>query len=137
VADFHALRHTYFSRIVRSGATAKAAQALARHSTVTLTLGRYAHVGLYDLAAAVNDLPAIVPPSSRSNASVGVLRATGTDDRISLPQAQNGEDSLGPLLGPQPAISRDFLRPAETIDSDVSPIENPGNNAVFRDFSGA
>ena len=96
MADFHALRHTYISRIVRSGATAKAAQALARHSTVTLTLGRYAHVGLYDLAAAVNDLPAIVPPSSRSNASVGVLRATGTNDRISLPR--NPKIPLGHAL---------------------------------------
>jgi len=38
VADFHALRHTYVSRLVRSGANAKVAQNLARHSTPTLTL---------------------------------------------------------------------------------------------------
>jgi site-specific recombinase XerD len=38
--DFHALRHTYISRIVSGGASAKVAQHLARHSTVTLTLGR-------------------------------------------------------------------------------------------------
>ena len=56
-ADFHSLRHLYISRIVRSGVTPKVAQELARHSTVTLTLGRYSHAGLYDLAAAVDSLP--------------------------------------------------------------------------------
>lgn len=33
VADFHSLRHTYISRIISSGASVKAAQELARHST--------------------------------------------------------------------------------------------------------
>ena len=37
-ADFHALRHTYLSRLGRSGASPKAMQMLARHSTVELTL---------------------------------------------------------------------------------------------------
>jgi integrase len=49
VADFHSLRHLYISRIVRSGATPKVAQKLARHCEVRLTLGRYAHAGLHDL----------------------------------------------------------------------------------------
>jgi hypothetical protein len=48
VVDFHALRHTYISRVVASGANIKVAQELARHSTPTLTLGRYAHVRLLD-----------------------------------------------------------------------------------------
>jgi integrase len=54
-ADFHSLRHDYVSMLTASGASPKVAQELARHSTVQLTLGRYAHTGLYDLAAAVND----------------------------------------------------------------------------------
>jgi site-specific recombinase XerD len=58
--DFHSLRHSYISRLVQSGASPKVAQTLARHSTVKLTLGRYAHVGLYDLASAVNGLPALI-----------------------------------------------------------------------------
>src|SRR5262249_56671488 len=61
-ADFHALRHTYISRIVQSGASAKTAQTLARHSTVQLTLGRYAHASLLDLSAAVSALPPITSP---------------------------------------------------------------------------
>ncbi|MFO8013709.1 MAG: site-specific integrase [Phycisphaerae bacterium] len=59
VADFHALRHTYISRLVRSGVNVKVAQELARHSTPTLTLGRYAHVQLVDQTQALDALPAI------------------------------------------------------------------------------
>ena len=58
-ADFHALRHSYLSRLGRSGASPKAMQRLARHTTVDLTLGRYTHANLYDLAGAVNGLPAL------------------------------------------------------------------------------
>jgi len=61
VADFHALRHTYISRLVRSGANIKVAQELARHSTPMLTLGRYAHVQLADQTRALDALPAIDP----------------------------------------------------------------------------
>ena len=56
-ADFHSLRHTYLSRLGRSGASPKVMQKLARHSTVELTLGRYTHAGLFDLSSAVNALP--------------------------------------------------------------------------------
>src|SRR5262249_272838 len=101
VIDFHALRHTYISRVVRSGASAKAAQTLARHSTVQLTVGRYAHANLYDLMTTVEALPPLAPAWTASE----LLAATGTDGR---------QISLGPNLGPQPAISGDFQRQAET-----------------------
>ena len=52
-ADFHATRHTYISGIVSSGASVKVAQELARHSTPTLTIGRYAHVRRKELSAAL------------------------------------------------------------------------------------
>src|SRR5690606_22427320 len=57
ILDFHALRHTYISRLVASGASVKVAQELARHSTPTLTIGRYAHARLHDLTAALDALP--------------------------------------------------------------------------------
>ncbi len=41
----HALRHTFISNLARAGIHPKTAQALARHSTITLTLDRYSHVG--------------------------------------------------------------------------------------------
>jgi len=72
VADFHALRHTYISRLVRSGANVKVAQELARHSTPMLTLGRYAHVEVLDQTKALDALPSIEHvPAHRHLASVG------------------------------------------------------------------
>ena len=55
-ADFHALRHTYLSRLGRSGVSAKAMQKLARHSTVELTIGRYTHANITDLGNAVQQM---------------------------------------------------------------------------------
>ena len=75
VADFHALRHTYISRLVKSGANVKVAQELARHSTPTLTLGRYAHIELVDQTKALDALPSIDSAPAESEAA----RATGTD----------------------------------------------------------
>ena len=79
-ADFHSLRHTFISGLVRAGVTPKVAQTLARHSTITLTMDRYSHTGLHDTAAAVAKLPALAaggPPAvhpARQEA-----RATRTD----------------------------------------------------------
>jgi len=51
--DFHALRHTFISRLARSGASPAVARALARHSTISLTMDHYAHLERADLAAAL------------------------------------------------------------------------------------
>lgn len=56
-ADFHALRHTFISDLVRSGASVKQAQVLARHSTPVLTLQAYAHVATEELTRALDRLP--------------------------------------------------------------------------------
>jgi integrase/recombinase XerD len=57
VYDFHALRHQFISDMVESGIHPKDAQALARHSTITLTMNRYAHVRQANLHAALGKLP--------------------------------------------------------------------------------
>ena len=80
-ADFHALRHTFLSRLGRSGASAKVMQRLARHSTVGLTLDRYTHAGLFDLQSAVEKLPPL-PTVARMPEMV---RATGTTVADVLP----------------------------------------------------
>ena len=79
--DFHALRHTYVSRLARAGVTPKVAQTLARHSTITLTLDRYAHIGLADQRKGLDALPAIEAPEVALEA-----RATGTDGQASDPR---------------------------------------------------
>ena len=77
VVDFHALRHTFISGIVASGASVKIAQELARHSTPTLTIGTYAHVRLADLRGALPTVPTSTPTAIEAEA--GTLAATGTD----------------------------------------------------------
>ena len=74
IADFHSLRHTFISNLVAGGVHPKLAQQLARHSTITLTMDRYSHVGLLDMNSALESLPNIAAPDSQA------MRATGTTD---------------------------------------------------------
>ena len=78
VADFHSTRHTYISGIVAGGASVKTAQELARHSTPSLTIGRYSHARLHDLTAALDALPDLQPTAADPEPQV--MAATGTDD---------------------------------------------------------
>ena len=85
VADFHSLRHRFITELVKAGVHPKDAKELARHSTITLTMDRYAHVGLRDTAAALSKLKLVSPATSPE--SIG-LRATGTDGAANLPPAR-------------------------------------------------
>ena len=78
VADFHATRHTYVSGIVAGGASVKTCQELARHSSPSLTIGRYSHARLHDLQGALDALPAVSPTPSTPEGQI--LAATGTDN---------------------------------------------------------
>jgi len=95
VFDFHSFRHAYISSIVNGGASVKVAQELARHSTPTLTIGRYAHTRLHDLKGALDALPSFTtspkspcgePANSQPDAAADV--ATKTTDEPAQRQAQ-------------------------------------------------
>ena len=76
VADFHALRHTYITRVVNdSGATVREAQELARHSDPRLTMRRYAHVQLKNLSSVVNRLAGGAEAQRRSREGGQATRA--------------------------------------------------------------
>jgi hypothetical protein len=92
VADFHSLRHSYVTALAMSNAPVKIVQSLARHSTPTLTLGVYAHVGLFDQSAALDAQPDLSRPE-RPNPETSALAATGTDG------------NLGPAVAPDAAAS--------------------------------
>ena len=62
VIDFHAMRGSYVSHLVASGASVKTCQVLARHSTPTLTIGIYAKASLHDIKGAVEALPDLTGP---------------------------------------------------------------------------
>ena len=74
VVDFHALRATYVTLLVKGGASVRAAQELARHSDPKLTMNVYTKLGIRDLAGALDTLPGQTgdPPEQRG------MRATGT-----------------------------------------------------------
>ncbi len=79
VVDFHAIRHTFVSTLAAGGVAPKVAQALARHSTITLTLDRYTHLGVFDERSALDALPDLEGPADCA------LRATGSDSPIHSP----------------------------------------------------
>ena len=75
VVDFHALRHTFCTNLANGGIHPSIVQALARHSTITLTMDRYTHVQVADRARALQALPDLSAPVAAE------VRATGTDGR--------------------------------------------------------
>lgn len=88
VVDFHALRHTFITRLARGGVHPKLAQALARHSTIALTMDHYTHTVLADLADAVERTAGA--PRSR-----GKRLATTGNDLKERKSGNGGKSSRG------------------------------------------
>jgi integrase len=57
--DFHAMRGQFISLLAAQGVHPKVAQALARHSTITLTMDYYTHLDVLDVTGALDKLPAL------------------------------------------------------------------------------
>jgi integrase len=79
VIDFHALRHTFVTAVVNSGASPKECQTLARHADPSLTFKVYAHTRLHDLTRIVDALPDMSAPVSNAVAKTGTDDATPKD----------------------------------------------------------
>jgi hypothetical protein len=58
-ADFHALRKTFITNLSLAGVQPKAAQTLARHSDINLTMNTCTMLQVLDQAAAVESLPPV------------------------------------------------------------------------------
>ena len=119
VFDFHALRHHFISKLAAAGVHPKVAQTLARHSTITLTMDRYAHLGLFDQTAALDKLPRL--PASQSDSEA--RRATGTEGKHAGQHAGTTDTGCCGLTasdsGPvEEAPSQDDVRPDEMSASD-------------------
>ena len=102
VVDFHALRATYITMLVKGGASVKEAQALARHSDPKLTLNVYTRLGVNDLAGALDALPSSTGDAPQREP----MRATGTYD--SSPEAPTDPPQYPPHLPPQ--LGRETVR---------------------------
>ena len=86
VLTFHSLRVSYISWLVRSGASVKTCQSLARHSTPMLTVGTYARMSHADQEHALHALP--VPGSPKSEKQP--MLKTGTYDTVENVQKTGG-----------------------------------------------
>ncbi len=71
-ADFHALRHTYGSMLAKVGVAPRVAMSLMRHTDMRLTMNVYTDPRIFDMAGAVEMLPAVGEEPQR-------MIATGTD----------------------------------------------------------
>ena len=111
VADFHALRHTFISNLARAGVPPPNAQALARHSTIELTMGVYTHISMNDLARDVESLPA----------SAGVKVVV-----VAAPPAAAAEKSADPAVSPPnvPGVPEELVGLASNWDSLPKHIRN-------------
>jgi len=139
VADFHALRHTFITNLANSGVHPKVAQALARHSTITLTMDRYSHSVVGEQSAAVAALPDL------SQASAQEARATGTDDAAHLAEylaseggrGANGVDDSGRKMvqsGPKTARRRSQVAKAPVCKTGIRGFESRRRLHFFASF---
>jgi integrase len=72
VADFHSLRHSFVTNLARAGVHPSDAQALARHSTIALTMNCYTHSLRADLKRIINEQPDLsIAPKNLSVACLG------------------------------------------------------------------
>jgi hypothetical protein len=74
--DFHSSRHRFGTELAVPDVSTKVLQTLMRHSTITLTSGRYTHAGSFDVAGAVEKLSPLPGPDT-IRAEVQALQATG------------------------------------------------------------
>ncbi len=96
VSDFHSLRVTFASQLLRSGVDVRTAKDLMRHSTIAMTADVYACTMRGSMSEAVNKLPNLSTPT------IEQLRATGTenaDSVLALCLARDGTKQLTAVRG--------------------------------------
>jgi integrase len=76
--DFHCLRHTFITMVVKSGASVKVCQELARHSDPKLTMNVYSHLTVHDTAKGLVGTSHILPTKRVSKG------LTGTDGTTTI-----------------------------------------------------
>jgi hypothetical protein len=97
--DFHSLRHTTATLLLRAGVPAHHVQLILRHADIRTTTQTYGHLMLGDLRKALAALPAF-PVEERPVVEEGEPRSRGSDAESRGSDAE----SRGSVLGP-PALT--------------------------------
>ncbi len=100
VVDVHALRHTFGTLLAKAGVSLQVAQRAMRHSTPALTANVYTHLGLLDVAGAVNAMPPMIKQDASAQvmsecANGGAPNGALTTGILSAPQALSGVADIG------------------------------------------
>jgi integrase len=110
-ADFHALRKTFITNLSLAGVQPKAAQTLARHSDINLTMNTYTTLQVLDQAAAVESLPPV--PSAVEQKAGGSSESRRDPATIDAEHAVHADRASLP-----PDVAR-ILAAWETLPADV------------------
>jgi integrase len=89
-ADFHALRHTYGTLLAKAGVAPRVAMSLMRHTDMRLTMNVYTDPRVFDMAGAVEMLPAMAAAELLAVQATGTDGAAGRSKSVSSPSAQIG-----------------------------------------------
>ncbi len=128
-ADFHSLRHSYLTLGGRSGIDLRTLQELAGHSKPELT-ARYSHRRLYDLAAAVEKFPNLVPAAAPDTRAAEIpLRLTGTEGAKSVVPGAVPGAVTGGIRGHQSASSGNLRIVGGLRGELAQPLEMTGAGA--------
>lgn len=130
VVDFHALRHTFISNLAAGGVYPKTAQALARHSTITLTMDRYTHQYGGDERAALAVLPDLTIPAA-------VAKALGTDNSPATPDRTPTSSPTSSRAKWQQSGASGRDESGENLQEDDGgrSAQKPSKNAELRDLT--
>ena len=126
-ADFHALRHTFITNLAAGNVHPKTAQALARHSTITLTMDRYTHSMRDDEAEALDVLPDLFGPLPIREAATGTTDVKSGDENWASNWASHVRKH---------EISGDGMRQNNAVASDDITLESKGFDALSPGESG-
>ena len=113
----------FISSLAAAGVHPKVAQQLARHSSIELTMNRYTHLAVADVAGALDRLPEIPADGNQSE----VARATGTDGKPSglvVPMVVPTDGSSGPSVSAGGQNKKKYVPGQET--------RKPPKNRVFQ-----
>jgi len=127
VVDFHSLRKTFITNLSRAGVSPKAAQTLARHSDINLTMNTYTMLGVLDQAAAVESLPPVPQAEATTNRAGAITRATGTDGQGANKRPKRGDKKV-PTVVPRGAEIGAVRLASETYQIAPSCTETGGES---------
>ena len=85
--DFHALRNIYITLPVKSGASVKEAQELARHCDPRLTLGVYTKLGIHDLTSALDGPPSVTQKQAKEQQTAVAAEGTHGKQAVAKPRS--------------------------------------------------